>query len=142
MKPDRVRHVFVELVPEELEPGKLYVSIEYGTIVHACLCGCGSRIVTPLSPTDWAMTYDGETISLSPSIGNWSFACQSHYWITQNRVRWGRRMSTKRIQAGRERDRQEKRTYYSVRSSPARPPISSDSADSGTPTGDIPDHSG
>lgn len=112
MKPDRISHLFVEYVPEELDPATLYISIEYATIVHACLCGCGSRIVTPLSPTDWAMTYDGATISLAPSIGNWSFACQSHYWIVRGRIRWSRRMSAEKIQAGRDRDRSEKQAYY------------------------------
>jgi len=27
-------------------------------------------------------------VSLAPSIGNWSFPCNSHYWITGNEVRW------------------------------------------------------
>jgi hypothetical protein len=34
------------------------------------------------------MVFDGKTISLDPSIGNWSFPCQSHYWITSSEVRW------------------------------------------------------
>lgn len=113
MKPTTIKHVFVEFVPEELETATLHVSVEYATIVHACLCGCGNCIVTPLSPTDWRMTYDGETISLLPSVGNWSFACQSHYWIVRNRVRWAGRMSPEKIQAGRDRDRRSKQAYYS-----------------------------
>jgi hypothetical protein len=119
MTPNRVSHVFVDLVPEDLEPATLYISIEYATIVHICLCGCRSRIVTPLSPTDWKMTFDGETISLSPSIGNWSFACQSHYWIDRDRVQWARLMSAEKIQAGRDRDRREKQAYYLEDRTPA-----------------------
>jgi hypothetical protein len=119
IKPTRVRHVFVEFVPEELAPATLYISIEYATTVHACLCGCGSRIVTPLSPTDWRMTFDGETVSLSPSIGKWSFACQSHYWIVSDTVRWAGRMSVQKIQVGRERDGREKQAYYFENRSPA-----------------------
>jgi len=81
-------HKFVKSVPETLEDGVLYVSVEYATVIHKCYCGCGLEVVTPLSPKDWKLTFDGETISLHPSIGNWSFPCQSHYWIRNNRVEW------------------------------------------------------
>ena len=82
----RVEHRFVEFVPEQLEPNTLYISMDYATVVHSCLCGCGQRVITPLTPTDWHLAYDGEAVSLSRSIGNWSFPCQSHYWIERNRV--------------------------------------------------------
>lgn len=107
-----ISHRFVEHIPARLEDGVVYVSIEYGTAVHKCCCGCGEEVVTPLSPTDWKLIYDGETISLSPSIGNWSFKCESHYWIIQNRVRWARKWSTEQIQAGRDADRHRKRRHY------------------------------
>jgi hypothetical protein len=81
-----VKHEFVEQIPERLNDGVLYVSMSFGTVVHKCACGCGSEVVTPLSPTDWKLTFDGESISLHPSIGNWSFACRSHYWITNGQV--------------------------------------------------------
>lgn len=128
MKPTRVTHLFVEFVPEDLEAATLYISVAYATVVHGCLCGCGSRIVTPLSPTDWRMTYDGETISLFPSVGNWSFACQSHYWIDHNRVRWARRMSPEKIQAGRDRDRRSKQAYYSEDTAATEDPNASESS--------------
>jgi Family of unknown function (DUF6527) len=32
--------------------------------------------------------FDGRSISLDPSIGNWGFQCRSHYWIKNNRVVW------------------------------------------------------
>lgn len=94
-------HRFVTYIPERLEPGVVYVSIEFATVVHTCCCGCGSEVVTPLSPNDWKLIFDGETISLTPSIGNWSFPCQSHYWITLNTVRWARRWTPEEIAAGR-----------------------------------------
>ena len=84
----KLTHVFVKSVPEQLEDGVIYVSIEYATAIHKCCCGCGNQVVTPLSPRDWKLTFDGETISLQPSIGNWNFKCRSHYWITRNRVEW------------------------------------------------------
>jgi hypothetical protein len=43
------------------------------------MCGCGKKVVLPLHPTHGKLTYDGETVSLSPSVGNWSFPCESHY---------------------------------------------------------------
>ena len=88
MNPKRVlKHEFVEFVPERLVDDTLYVSISYATAAHRCCCGCGREVVTPLSPTDWQLTFDGETVSLYPSIGNWNFACRSHYWIENNGVR-------------------------------------------------------
>lgn len=108
----RVEHRFVEFVPEQTEPATLYISVEYATVVHSCLCGCGERVVTPLTPTDWHLTYDGETVSLSRSVGNWSFACQSHYWIERSRVHWAGPWSNDKIEANRARDLHAKRLYY------------------------------
>jgi hypothetical protein len=50
----------------------IYISIRFATVGHKCCCGCGREVITPLSPTDWSLTSDGETVSLHPSIGNWS----------------------------------------------------------------------
>lgn len=77
---------FVEYMPELINQGELYISMKYSVVIHLCACGCGEKVVTPLSPDDWHMKYDGETISLYPSIGNWDFPCQSHYWIRRNKV--------------------------------------------------------
>lgn len=96
---------FVEFIPSERVLGTLYISVEYATVVHDCLCGCGNKVVTPLSPTGWKMTFDGETISLDPSVGNWSFACRSHYIIDRNRIIWAGNMTREQIQRGRNRDR-------------------------------------
>ena len=61
-----VRHEFVEAIPDQLQEGVLYISIPYATALHRCLCGCGAEIVTPLSPTDWELSYDGETRLAQP----------------------------------------------------------------------------
>lgn len=112
MKPlSRVEHEFVEFVPNELAEATLYISIPYATCVHLCLCGCGNRVVTPFSPTDWRLTFDGETVSLDPSVGNWSFDCQSHYWIERSRVQWAARWSRQRIDANWARARRVKQRY-------------------------------
>jgi hypothetical protein len=81
-----LQHKFVELIPEVIEENVLYLSITYRTAIHKCACGCGNEVVTPLSPKGWRMTFDGQTISLYPSIGNWNFECQSHYWIKSNQI--------------------------------------------------------
>lgn len=89
-----LEHRFVRTMPRELEPGVIYVSMEYATAVHSCCCGCGRRIVTPFAPNGWKLTFNGESISLHPSIGNWQQACKSHYVIREGRViepeRWSR----------------------------------------------------
>ena len=85
---DKLRPVFVEQLPDLLDPGLLYVSMKFGICAHSCACGCGRKVYTPLGLKDWQLYYDGETITLSPSIGNYHFPCQSHYFIRNNRVEW------------------------------------------------------
>lgn len=118
MRVSELTPVFVVEVPDAIAPGTLYVSMQYGTAVHLCCCSCGNVVVTPFSPTDWQLTFDGERVSLRPSIGNWSFPCRSHYWITGNRVGWAPRMSMSEIAAGRTSDRAAKEKQYE-RESPA-----------------------
>jgi hypothetical protein len=107
-----LKHEFVEFIPDQLKDDTIYVSIPYATAAHKCCCGCGAEVVTPLSPTDWTLIFDGETISLDPSIGNWSFECKSHYWIRNNGVRWAARWSKAKIEAGRDHDRSAKERYF------------------------------
>ena len=109
---ERIEPEFVEFVPEELAPGKLYISMEYATASHLCCCGCGEKVVTPFTPTDWRMTYDGETVSLRPSVGNWEQACQTHYVIDRNRVIEHGRWTRAQVEAERRRDRQAKARHY------------------------------
>lgn len=107
-----LRHVFVDSAPDRLDDGVIYVSIRYRTVMHKCCCGCGSEVVTPIGPTDWTLIFDGVSVSLDPSIGNWSLACRSHYVITQNRAKWAGSMSQSKIDAGRKRDRDVKDAFY------------------------------
>ena len=99
---------YVEYIPEKLEPGVLYISRKYRTASHLCCCGCGLKVVTPLNPAKWQLTDHGQTVSLYPSIGNWSFPCRSHYWIRSNRIRWSYDMSAEKINEGREYDRRQR----------------------------------
>lgn len=105
-------HEFVDYIPAEIKDGIVYISILYATAVHKCCCGCGNEVVTPLSPTDWQLSFDGQSVSLFPSIGNWSFDCKSHYWIIHNRVRWARRMTLEEIEARRVNDQLIKSEYF------------------------------
>lgn len=108
----RLEHRFVQHIPDRLEPGVLYISMEFGTAAHNCCCGCGEEVVTPFTPTDWKMIFDGETISLRPSIGNWNLACRSHYVIDCGRVIEAGPWSDEQIAAERQRDKAAKARYY------------------------------
>ena len=115
MKPGIVlRHEFVEFIPDELEQGIIYISTRFATASHLCCCGCGNKVVTPIRPTDWKLIFDGKTVSLDPSIGNWSFSCRSHYWIRNNRVQWAPRWSPEQIERGRLRDSYANNDYSAV----------------------------
>lgn len=108
----KLTHEFVEYIPDCLADGVIYVSIPYATAVHKCCCGCGNEVITPITPTDWELTFDGQSISLSPSIGNWNFACKSHYWIRRNRIIWAPSWSRERINFGRAFDALVKERYF------------------------------
>lgn len=112
-QPVTFKHEFVQFIPEELEEGTIYVSIRFATASHLCACGCKNKVVTPLKPTDWHLTFDGKTVSLYPSIGNWSIPCRSHYWIRNNRVLWDKNWSQNQIEANRNYDRWAKERYFS-----------------------------
>ena len=45
-----------------------------------CCCGCGEEVVTPFSPAQWQMSFDGEAVSLHPSIGNWNCVAVRTTW--------------------------------------------------------------
>lgn len=107
-----MNHKFVESIPDRLENDTIYISINYCTAVHKCCCGCGKEVVTPLSPTDWKLTFDGESVSLFPSIGNWSFECKSHYWIKNNKIEWSKKWSVEEIKVVRLQSFREKDKYY------------------------------
>ncbi|MFM7852085.1 MAG: DUF6527 family protein, partial [Flammeovirgaceae bacterium] len=90
-----LQHKFIELLPPVIEEGVLYISLEYCSAIHKCVCGCGNKVITPISPTEWELTFDGKSVSLYPSIGNWRFECKSHYWITKSKVKFARMWSEK-----------------------------------------------
>ena len=120
MRVERLEHRFVEVMPrsEELEQGVLYIAIGFGLAVHLCACGCGEKTVTPFSPAEWSITYDGESVSLQPSVGNWSFDCRSHYWVKHDEIIWGKPFTDEMIAAVRVSDTIAAERYYSGANEP------------------------
>jgi len=108
MKLQAIRPSFVEFIPKDLEDGVLYISERYKVAVHKCASGCGEKVVTPLSPADWQVRRHDDLVSLYPSIGNWNFACRSHYWIRENRIVWAASMSNAEVAQVQARDRADK----------------------------------
>ena len=123
MKPGlKIKHEFVEFIPKERKEGVLYISIPYATAVHNCFCGCGLKVVTPISPVGWKLIFDGETVTLSPSVGSWDFPCRSHYFIRHDNVVWGDDMSQEEIASGRTRDREARDEHFGAQNiAPAKP---------------------
>jgi hypothetical protein len=115
-----MRPLYVEFIPRELEDGVLYISKRYRTASHRCCCGCGTKIVTPLRPTEYELIERGGAVSLEPSIGNWDHPCRSHYWIRGSRVVGAKQMSRAEIEAGRAYDDALKQAYFSRASTPLR----------------------
>ena len=119
MKRRAIQHEFVEYVPRDLEEGVLYVSIPFATAVHRCPCGCGNKVVTPITPTGWHLLFDGEAVSLTPSIGNWALPCRSHYWIRSNGIQWAGAWTDKMVAAGQLRDNRDLELNFASRAGSA-----------------------
>ncbi len=112
MTADVFAHEFVHYMPDTLQERVLYVSLDFATASHLCACGCGQVVVTPLGPTDWVLIFNGDTVSLFPSIGSWNLPCQSHYWFRENRIQWAATWSKSKIEAARAAQRREKQTQF------------------------------
>lgn len=109
---ESIGHRLVEFIPEPLEEGILYVSMKYETTAHLCACGCGGKVVAPLSPTGWQLTFDGRSVSLHPSIGNWILKCRSHYWIRGDRIIRAPAWTDEEIREGYAHARELKEAHY------------------------------
>jgi hypothetical protein len=124
LKTRALRHEFVKYFPDSMEEGVLYVSEEFATAGHLCCCGCGEEVITPLNQAQWQLIKFGVGVSLHPSVGNWKFACRSHYWIRNNRVIEAAPLSTTAIENVKRRDRRDKESYIrKVNAAAPRPSI-------------------
>lgn len=108
----KIEHIFIETIPEEIDEGILYISTRFRVVIHLCCCGCKNKVVTPLSPVRWKIIYDGKTVSLDPSIGNWNFECKSHYWINNSEVELARKWSENEIVEGKLGEKKRRDLYY------------------------------
>lgn len=111
LKTTRLRPEFVKHFPDILDEGVLYVSEEFTTAGHLCCCGCGEEVITPLNRAQWQLIKSGAGVSLHPSVGNWKFACKSHYWIRNNQVIEAAPLSNAAIENVKKRDRRDKKSY-------------------------------
>lgn len=102
----------VHYMPKDLKPGVLYVSEEFGIAAHLCPCGCGSKIRTPLGPTDWTLEETRNGPTLKPSVGNWQIPCQSHYWIAEGKIVWSTKWTSDQIAAGYRAEEARRNKYY------------------------------
>lgn len=123
MKTTKYRLERVHYMPKDLEPGVLYVSQEFGTAAHLCPCGCGSKIRTPLGPTEWSLSGTRNSPTLYPSIGNWQLPCKSHYWMREGQVIWAREWTREQIEAGRRAEGLRRKAYYNAVESHSRRPL-------------------
>ena len=110
----------VGYMPNELAPGILYVSDEFGIAIHLCACGCGSKIKTPLGPTEWWVRDTKGGPTLRPSIGNWQEKCQSHYFITRGKVVWAEKWTPEEIAEGRRREELRRDAHFKRVSVPGK----------------------
>lgn len=106
----KLEHVYY--MPKDLEQGILYVSKEFETSAHLCACKCGSKVRTPLGPTEWTLRETKKGPTLTPSIGNWQLECQSHYWIFEGEVKWADKWSEEQIEDGRRREQERRIVFY------------------------------
>lgn len=118
---ERLQPQFVEEIPRVLDPAVLYVSMEFATAVHLCCCGCGREVVTPLHPTRWRLSYDGEAVSLHPSVGSWSLPCRSHYVIRSGHVLWAADWSAAKVAAAQARDRADIEAFFAAEADDQHP---------------------
>lgn len=111
----------VQYIAKVLEPGVLYLAAEFDIAAHLCACGCGTKVTTPLGPTEWQVTETKSGPSVWPSIGNWQLPCRSHYVISGGQIRWAGQWSDERIQAGRNAEQRRREAYYAARAHDRKP---------------------
>lgn len=112
MSVNKLKLFEVKFLPKNLEEGILYVSKEYNVAGHMCPCGCGNKIITPLTSTEWNLNIINDEPTLYPSIGNWQLPCKSHYWIREGEIEWSYQWSEEQITEGSRAEEERRKAYY------------------------------
>ena len=114
-----LKPVYVQYIPpaDTIKEGELYISLEFHTAVHKCCCGCGKEVVTPFNPAQWRLLDKGGKVSICPSIGNWSYPCQSHYFIKNNQIVWAEAYTAASIRRVQANDRRALDNYITSKNS-------------------------
>jgi hypothetical protein len=93
-KPAPYRAVFVEELPERLEPKKLYVEGEAGhvwAVAMVCPCGCGQALTMNMLPDAyprWKLTvHDDQSVTMHPSVWR-QVGCKSHFFLRHGMIEW------------------------------------------------------
>lgn len=82
--PDALQVERVECIPEDVEPGTLYVSSQLETCTHLCPV-CGQEVALPTyAPRGWTLIQNAQGVTLSPSIAH--RPCGAHYWIRNSKI--------------------------------------------------------
>jgi hypothetical protein len=108
----RMRLERVKYMPAALQPGVLYVAEEFGAAAHLCACGCGRKVRTPLSPTEWRLEETPQGPTLHPSVGNWQAPCRSHYVIRRGEICWAGQWTDQQILRGRQDEERRARAHF------------------------------
>ena len=67
-----------------------------------------------MNEAQWRVIKHDSTVSLWPSVGNWKYACRSHYWITESHIVIAPPMANSEITAVKQRDRRDKEVYIQL----------------------------
>ncbi len=102
----------VHYIPAALEPGILYMSEEFKIAMHLCACGCGSKVPISLGPAGWTVREQNGKPTIKPSIGSGQLLCNSHYSISEGKVKWALAMSAAEAVAALKSDHNRREAYY------------------------------
>jgi hypothetical protein len=51
-----------------------------------CACERGQEVWMKIRPDRHHLTWNGESVSITPSVGNGRLRCRAHYWMHRSQV--------------------------------------------------------